>query len=610
MNSLTTFTYDKNGNLLTVKDARLKTTTYTYENMDRLSSRKDPLTKSETYTYDDNGNLLTFKDRKLQTTNYIYDPLNRRTKATYADASTTTYTYDKGNRLTQIVDSISGTLTRTYDGLDRLTSETTPQGAVAYTYDAAGRRASMTALGQSTVSYSYDDANRLTQITQDASIVTFTYDAAGRRTSLTLPNGVIVEYSYDKASRLTELKYKNGAVDLGNLTYFYDKAGNRNKVGGTFARTGLPDAITSATYDNANRQTVLGGKTMAFDLNGNLTTITEGGSTTTHTWNARNQLTAMSGPGVSASFVYDGLGRREKKTINGSLTEFLYDGINPVQETAGATVLANILPGLNVDEFMSRTDVVAGTTSHFLSDALGSILALTDASGTVQTEYTYEPFGKPTISGALDTNSFQYTGRENDGTGLYHYRARYYHPDFQRFIAEDHLNLSQAQLWLQGAGTALYGNDLRKSIFLNPKTLNGYNYALNNSLRYGDPSGLWYVDLNVTWGFVPIRPWIFLGATAGFLIGPDGLHFYAGPALTFGPSPVSGSFTGSLDDIARGWNCGVQINTPGGIAIQSGKSRGSSKSEDPPWSSRFFEIGFGGPVGASGSCFYVSGPLF
>ena len=50
-------------------------------------------------------------------------------------------------------------------------------------------------------------------------------------------------------------------------------------------------------------------------------------------------LISTPGPNVNANFVYDGMGRREKKTINGSLTEFLYDDLNPVQETSGATVL-------------------------------------------------------------------------------------------------------------------------------------------------------------------------------------------------------------------------------------------------------------------------------
>jgi RHS repeat-associated protein len=610
LSGVTAITYDPNGRLLTVKDARLKTTNYTYDNMDRLATRKDPLTNSESYLYDANGNLSQFTDRKPQTTSYIYDALNRRTKATYADASTTNYTYDKGNRLTQIVDSVSGTITRTYDDLDRLTSETTPQGAVSYTYDTAGRRTTMTASGQSTVNYSYDDANRLTQITQDTAIVSFTYDGSGRRTSLTLPNGIVVEYSYDAASRLKELKYTKDLVELGNLLYLYDKAGNRNKVAGTFARTGLPQAVTNSSYNNGNRQTAFGGKNMVFDKNGNLTTITETAGTTTYTWNSRNQLTGITGPGVSGSFVYDGLGRREAKTINGSLTEFLYDGVNPVQETSGAAIVANILSGRGIDEYFSRSDIPAATTSHLLPDALGSIIALADSTATVQTEYTYEPFGKTTATGTSDTNPFQYTARENDGTGLHYNRARYYHSGLQRFIAEDFLNLGQAQLWLQEVGTAVQGHDLRNFILLNSQALNSYNYAVNNSLRYGDPSGLWYVDLNATWGFVPVRPGVYLGITGGFLIGPDGLHVYGGPALAIGPSPVSGSITGSLDDIVRGWSCGVQINAPGGIAIQAGKSRGSSKSEDPPWSSRFFEIGIGGPVGASGSCFYVSGPLF
>jgi RHS repeat-associated protein len=55
----------------------------------------------------------------------------------------------------------------------------------------------------------------------------------------------------------------------------------------------------------------------------------------------------------------------------------------------------------------------------------------------VQSEYTYEPFGKTTATGVASTNAFKYTGCEDDGTGLYYYRARYYHPVLQRFMSED-----------------------------------------------------------------------------------------------------------------------------------------------------------------------------
>jgi YD repeat-containing protein len=133
-------------------------------------------------------------------------------------------------------------------------------------------------------------ANRLTQITQGSSAVTYTYDAAGRRTSVTLPNGVLVEYAYDNASRLTEITYKqNGTTVLGNLTYEYDKAGNRIKTGGSFARTGVPDGVSTTNYNAANQQTAFGDKTLTYDDNGNLTSMTDTGGTTTYSWNARNQ---------------------------------------------------------------------------------------------------------------------------------------------------------------------------------------------------------------------------------------------------------------------------------------------------------------------------------
>ena len=260
----------------------------------------------------------------------------------------------------------------------------------------------------------------------------------GRRTSLTLLNGILAEYTYDAASRVTSIIYKqNGITVLGDLTYEYDKAGNRTKIGGSFARTGIPQAVSSTAYNAANHQTTFGDKTLTYDNNGNLLTVTGASGTTIYTWSARNQLTGITGPGVNATFVYDGFGRREKKTITGNLTEFLFDRGNPVQETSGSTVLANLLTGLRTDEYFTRADVPSATTSHFLADALGSTIALADAAGTMQTEYTYEPFGRTTVTGLTSNNSSQFTSRENDGTGLYYYRARYYDVGLDRFISED-----------------------------------------------------------------------------------------------------------------------------------------------------------------------------
>jgi RHS repeat-associated protein len=288
----------------------------------------------------------------------------------------------------------------------------------------------MTVAGQPQVTYGYDDANRLTSITQGSSVVGFTYDDADRRTQQMLPNGVIVDYGYDAASQIASLTYTLGATTLGDLTYTYDLNGNRTSVGGSWARTGLPTTLASATYDAANQIATWASTPFTYDANGNLTND----GTKTYTWNARNQLIGLSG-GVSASFQYDGLGRRRAKTVSGSSSSFLYDGLNTVQELVGGSPSGNILAGLGIDEWLTRTD--SAGTRHFLTDVLGSTVALADGAGAIQTEYTYSPFGQTTVSGSPSSNPYQFTGRETDGTDLLSYRARYVDSRLQRFISED-----------------------------------------------------------------------------------------------------------------------------------------------------------------------------
>ncbi|MCC6141994.1 MAG: hypothetical protein IT389_15420 [Nitrospira sp.] len=490
INGTTAFTYDANSNLLTVTDAKSQQTVYTYSNMNRPATRKDPLIHTETYTYDNNGNVATVTDRKSQVTTYTYDPLNRRTKATFQDGTSTNYTYDVGNRVTQVQEknaggTVTATIARTYDGLDRLTQEVTAQGTVSYAYDAGSRRTSMTVAGQPTVTYTYDNANRLTQIQQGTSTVTLGYDNADRRTSVSYPNGNSVTYAYNAASELMSLTYKSGATAIGDLTYTYDLAGNRIKTGGMFARTSISPALAATTYNANNQQIAFGANTLGYDFNGNLTSVTDSSGTATYTWNARNQLTGMSATGFSASFTYDPFGRRTGKTINGTTTNFVYDGLNPVQEKNGATITANLLAGLGLDEFFTRTDGVGSRA--LLTDALGSTVALGDSTGTLQTQYTYEPFGYVTTSGAASTSSYKYTSREDDGTGLYYYRARYYHPRLQRFISEDPIGF--------GGGDA-----------------NLYGYVGGNPLTWRDPTGYFAMALPL------VPPLIDVGIAVGGII--------------------------------------------------------------------------------------------
>jgi RHS repeat-associated protein len=458
--------YDENGNVLSVTDPRLGVVRYTYDRQDRLVARKDGLLQDDSYEYDKNGNVTKATNRRGKVTRFKYDALDRLTFAGYgatgeepniAYESTVSYTYDAADRLMAVADSVSGNHTFGYDDLDRLTSATSPRGTVGYTYDAAGRRATMSVPGQPLITYGYDEADRLTSITQGTMSVSFAYDAADRRTELHLPFGVSVYAEFDEASQLSSLTYKRGQTVLGDLFYEYDNAGRRSSVSGSFARVLMPQPIAPASYDAANRLTQRGATAYTYDTNGNL--LSDGANT--YTWDARDQLASINGPGVSANFQYDAFGRRQSKTVNGQTTEFLYDGNNVVQEQTGGA-LANILTG-SLDEVFLR---VAATTSRtYLTDALGSTLALLDATGTVQTQYTYDPFGQTTVGGEASTSPTQFAGRENDGTGLYFNRARYYSPGLQRFISEDPAGFAGG--------------------------MNPYAYADNNPVSFTDPHGTW-----------------------------------------------------------------------------------------------------------------------
>jgi RHS repeat-associated protein len=461
--AVTQIAYTPTGNILSVTDARQGKTSYLYDSEDRFSGRVDPLGATQTIPatggYDANGNLLSVIDRKGQTATYTYDALNRISTASYADGSVVSYTWDQADRLTRIQDSVAGTITRSYDNQDRLVSETTPQGAVAYSYDAAGHRTGMTVPGQSPVAYFYDAAGNLTQISQGSATVTIGYDADNRRTSLTLPNGIVASYAYDAASQLTGITYAFNGSALGGLGYGYDLAGNQISRGGALFQSVLPSPVTSGSYDAANRldqwTTPGGGVSPSYDANGNL--LNDG--TRAYTWDARNRLTGITGV---ASFTYDGIGRRQSTTINGRTVAYLNDGSDPVQEQSGGAALANILTGLGIDERFTRTE--GATASTYLTDALGSSVALADGTGTISTSYGYDPYGNTSATGSANDNSYQYAGRPNDGTGLYYNRARYYNPAWGRFIAEDPLGLN--------AG------------------INEYAYALGNPISFNDPFGL------------------------------------------------------------------------------------------------------------------------
>jgi RHS repeat-associated protein len=203
--------------------------------------------------------------------------------------------------------------------------------------------------------------------------------------------------------------------------------------------------------------------------------------------------------------------KRLQYTEGGGDSKIISDGLDIVKETDGlGNTMAWYVRSLNIDEPLARI-AADGTVRYYHADALGSIITLTDANGVVRTRYNYSPYGVTQVIGEASENPFQFTGRENDETGLYYYRARYYSPEIGRFISEDP----------RKAGD------------------NYYVYGADNPTRFVDPLGLYGIDVHyyLTYelarkvGFSPGEAHLIASADQGFDSGvtspwlrPD-LHF-------------------------------------------------------------------------------------
>jgi RHS repeat-associated protein len=303
-----------------------------------------------------------------------------------------------------------------------------------------------------TVSYGYDAADRVTTITKGNQNFQLGYDAVDRMTGLTMPNGIAASYSFDSAGRISRILYQKGNQTLKDFQYTLDVADQITQIGGTPTNT-FGDGLVSTSTANANNQyTAFGSDSLAYDASGNLKTK----GSTTYQWDVRDRLIGISGSGLSASFSYDALGRRASKTINGITTAFTYDGSDIIQDS-----LAQYVQGIGIDEVLSRT--VGSNSEYYLKDHLMSTVSLADSAGNITVQYGYSPFGQVSKTGTT-SNYFTYTGREDDGTGLYYYRARYYSSDLKRFSAEDPLEFGGGDTNLQA-------------------------YVANNPTNYRDPSG-------------------------------------------------------------------------------------------------------------------------
>ena len=269
-NVRTEYTYSGAGSRMSIKDARLNSTTFLYDALGRLTSETDPLSHTWTYGYDGLGSRVSLLDANGATTTYSYDALGRQTGIDYPTPdSDVSFTYDAaGNRHT-MVDGV-GTTTWTHDALNRPTAILDPYSAtVAYGYNAGGLRTSITYPDSKQVGYAYDLAGRLHVVTDwDTLVTTYTFDRGARPATTTLPNGLVSTYAFDDANRLTALSQAIGTTTYASYGYVYDNVGNRTSMSETVLQpdTTPTDILFMDGFETGNLSAWSAAKTDGGDL--------------------------------------------------------------------------------------------------------------------------------------------------------------------------------------------------------------------------------------------------------------------------------------------------------------------------------------------------------
>ncbi len=461
-----TYTYTANGKQASVTDAHGATASYTYDALDRMQRWYFPSPTTagvastsdyEEYAYDANSNRTSLRKRDAQLISYAYDARNRVVQKRWpggtatgtcfgltSDSNDICYGYD--NRNLQLyahygADAGSG-LTTTFDNLGRMATNTMVMDAVtrtlAYSYDADNNRTQLSYPDGTAFTYDYDGLDRQTAIREPggAAVVTVAYDNQGRRSG----NGRIgasTSYGYDVVGRLASLADDEAgtATDL-TSTFSYNAASQmiaRARNNDAYVYGGDVSLTRQYTVNGLNQYLTAGPALFGYDPNGNLTSD----GSVTFAYDTENRLVSASGA-KTAALRYDPMGRLYETvgTTTGT-TRFLYDGDELIAEYDSAgTLLRRYVHGPSDDDpLLWYEGATLGTRKQIFTDHQGSVVSVTDGSGTAIAINTYDEWGVP---GASNTGRFQYTGQAWIAElGMYYYKARIYSPTLGRFLQTD-----------------------------------------------------------------------------------------------------------------------------------------------------------------------------
>jgi RHS repeat-associated protein len=481
-------------------------------NARRLTTQRDD---TITMTYDPLGRILTESGAGFPTATFRYGPGGLTATATNANAFDSTQ-FDVLGRPDTVWQKVTGDssyrmMAYVYDSLGRLVSRSAPSGGsiLSMKYDSAlGVLDSLCGAGTCTFVghdadlrvdslkytgglagwaryFNYDSLNHVTEHTFSPDPnrtfhLTWAYDAEGRM--MWSAQGLAGMKHFDAAGQLTdecvysgydcENEYLEAESGMGSpQPYWYDSAGNR------------VDTIAHPVIGPGNRVQQFKDYAISYDANGSITRIAGlgGGShpwgpstdTTWFHWNPVGQLTWVKrdSAGVQLvvdSMLYDALGQRVAKTVNGVTTWYVYDRGQRTLDVAASTKTMTAeyaWDGPN-DLYGMRTPA---RTMIAINDAnTGSVFGLVDAVGGAVVKDYYDSEYLVAWGSAPDTGlevPFRMGGQEYDREdSLYHLGARYYSPLLGRFLSEDPAGIAGG--------------------------LNLYAYAGNDPVDAEDPSGL------------------------------------------------------------------------------------------------------------------------
>ena len=461
-----------------VKEKKLRTTTYTYNEMSDISEITDCNGNKITYEYDSCGRTIAVIDQAGAKSTLEYDTMGNPTKVTLPDGVTETYTYDSEGRVLTVTDALGGTVTYEYDSYGRVRSVTDAVGVRTeltydiagnvlknlltgeeYTYDVYGDITAYTDAEGNTTTYTYDGQGNVTQVTdalggitrytyrkdgllgkiEDASgaVTTYEYNARGLLERETDPLGAVTSYQYDKEDRVVRVTEPNGTV----TEYEYNTDGNVTSITATkengepsilrylYAMDGSLTASISDTdvleyaYDEKGQLTELhknGVHSLGFgyDVNGNLL------------WLKESTDSALYNPDSVTSYTYDVLGR---------LTEVRRDGEQRYKTRTDERDNSTV-----VYETFTGGALLAQYTYH----ADGTLNSMTDGAGTV-TDYAYtlhkqvEQMQTVSVSGELlysESNTYDGNGslleRVTSGSAVIINSAQYTYDALDRLLSE------------------------------------------------------------------------------------------------------------------------------------------------------------------------------